>query len=129
MRYPRLRFTVRRLMAFVSLCGIVMGGFIEIPRLRQLSHIYWVKSRRMAGREQMVRAGAAISRAAWVAQYQEAERVEREYTIGPPFSIAKPYPPERCVKLIPYYEALRRKYERAAAYPWLSIEPDPPPPN
>jgi hypothetical protein len=28
-----------------------------------------------------------------------------------------------------YYGELRRKYERAASYPWLSIEPDPPEPE
>jgi hypothetical protein len=27
-----------------------------------------------------------------------------------------------------YWDALEQKYERAAAYPWLSVEPDPPPP-
>jgi hypothetical protein len=31
--------------------------------------------------------------------------------------------------LIDYYAALRRKYERAAARPWLPVEPDPPPPQ
>jgi hypothetical protein len=27
-----------------------------------------------------------------------------------------------------YWDALKQKYERAAGYPWLSVEPDPPPP-
>ena len=27
-----------------------------------------------------------------------------------------------------YWDALKEKYERAAGYPWLSVEPDPPPP-
>jgi hypothetical protein len=27
-----------------------------------------------------------------------------------------------------YHERLRLKYERAARYPWLLVEPDPPPP-
>jgi hypothetical protein len=28
-----------------------------------------------------------------------------------------------------YFEQLRLKYERAARYPWLSVEPDPPSPD
>jgi hypothetical protein len=28
-----------------------------------------------------------------------------------------------------YHSSLRRKYERAACYPWLPIEPDPPLPR
>src|SRR5437763_13286762 len=28
-----------------------------------------------------------------------------------------------------YHAALRRKYEHAASYPWLPVEPDPPPPE
>jgi hypothetical protein len=28
-----------------------------------------------------------------------------------------------------HYTALNRKYERAARYPWLTVEPDPPPPK
>jgi hypothetical protein len=30
---------------------------------------------------------------------------------------------------VAYHAQLRQKYERAAIYPWLSVEPDPPPPN
>ena len=28
-----------------------------------------------------------------------------------------------------YYESMARKYERAARYPWLPVEPDPPMPE
>ena len=28
-----------------------------------------------------------------------------------------------------YHGAMRRKYERAARYPWLPVEPDPPEPS
>ena len=28
-----------------------------------------------------------------------------------------------------FHEAMRRKYERAAARPWLPVAPDPPPPD
>jgi hypothetical protein len=30
---------------------------------------------------------------------------------------------------VAYHAQLRERYERAAVYPWLSVEPDPPPPN
>ncbi len=29
---------------------------------------------------------------------------------------------------VPYYTQMRRKWERAVHYPWLPVEPDPPPP-
>ena len=131
MRLPRVRFTVRRMMLFVAFVGVAIGGSIEITRefarLRQLSHNYWVKSRRIAGRERMVRSGAAISHAAWVAQVQDIERTERR--TGGWFKMGRPYAPDRCKRLIPYFLALRLKYERAARFPWLHVEPDPPTPD
>jgi hypothetical protein len=32
---------------------------------------------------------------------------------------------ERCAARIAYYARMRRKYERAARYPWLPVEPEP----
>jgi hypothetical protein len=36
---------------------------------------------------------------------------------------------EEMVARAAYHEALRRKYEDAAEYPWLPVAPDPPPPQ
>jgi hypothetical protein len=33
------------------------------------------------------------------------------------------------VRKIFYHESLARRYERAARYPWLPVEPDPPEPE
>jgi hypothetical protein len=34
---------------------------------------------------------------------------------------------EQAASAAAYHAAMKRKYERAARYPWLSVEPDPPP--
>ncbi len=36
---------------------------------------------------------------------------------------------QKNAKLASYHAALRQKYERAASYPWLTVEPDPPRPD
>jgi hypothetical protein len=36
---------------------------------------------------------------------------------------------DRAVRFANYYENLKNKYERAARYPWLAIEPDPSAPD
>jgi hypothetical protein len=36
---------------------------------------------------------------------------------------------DRLARSIDYYISLKRKYERAAIYPWLPVEPDPPEPK
>ena len=35
----------------------------------------------------------------------------------------------RALRLAAYHDALKTKYERAASYPWLPVEPDPPEPR
>jgi hypothetical protein len=32
------------------------------------------------------------------------------------------------MRRLEWHESMRLKYERAARYPWLSVDPDPPPP-
>ena len=49
-------------------------------------------------------------------------------------SSVPPMPPRTtgfhpCPELADYHVRMRRKWERAAARPWLSVEPDPPPPD
>ncbi len=36
---------------------------------------------------------------------------------------------EEHFRLVDYYDKMKTKYERAAARPWLSVEPDRPPPE
>ena len=36
---------------------------------------------------------------------------------------------EQATRRAAYHASLKRKYERAARYPWLPVEPDPPPPK
>jgi hypothetical protein len=115
------------MMVLVAFVGVAIGGPIEITRLRQISYGYWVRSRRIAARELMVQRGATLSHEAWLAQVRDIDRAERE--TGGWVKMARPFLPERCGRLIPYFESLRLKYERAARYPWLPVERDPPMPK
>lgn len=53
--------------------------------------------------------------------------IERRYHWGP----AEPEKPIIAAhyRRSDYYAALQAKYERAARYPWLPVEPDPPMPE
>jgi hypothetical protein len=54
-------------------------------------------------------------------QYEISETLYANPSIGPP-------KPSDLVVVVRHVASLRRKHERAARYPWLPIEPDPPDP-
>jgi hypothetical protein len=124
MRLPRLRFTVRRLMLVVALAGLAMGVGIWSYKMRQLSGGY---------------ARAAKFHRAWLDRYREREAVilqaiGRLETVAARRSVVPPSHDRHredaadYARKADYREALALKYERAARYPWLPVEPDPPPP-
>jgi hypothetical protein len=53
-------------------------------------------------------------------EYARVERHRTHYPIG--------YPSADAAEKAAYDAALARKYQRAARYPWLPVEPDPPQP-
>ena len=86
---------------------------------------------------------AVFSGAQWLCQHQ-AYRVERAaYHQDMEVFHGGGFPPNmpggdavlfvavtpRCAKLVPFHREMRMKWERAARYPWLSVEPDPPEPR
>jgi hypothetical protein len=119
MRLPRPGFTVRWLMVAVAIAGVLLG----IERFRRLSNEY-------------------ESRAHWHA-YHEASNCE-EYSsclystndsncwIDLSIEELKARdgvlfkPPDR---LAIYHHRMQHKWRRAARYPWLPVEPDPPEPK
>jgi hypothetical protein len=57
-------------------------------------------------------------------------RISRGWATGPDgVSRLIPLDDPKLVRLAEYHEALSRKYERAANFPWLPVEPDPPEPR
>ncbi len=99
MRMPRLRFTVPGLMILVAVVGIGL----RVVYLRRYDSDEAAIYRRLAGNWHVsINALYSENRGAGMARHV-AEMTE-------------------------YYEVLALKYERAALYPWLPFQPDPPEP-
>jgi len=107
MRLPRL--TTRRLMALVMLLAFSMGAMVQMRRLR-LS--YQAQAARHSALERSSRRIASY--AAGLRNVGLEPRGDGGAALG---------------RRAAYHAAMRQKYERAARYPWLSIAPDPPPPE
>lgn len=132
MPLPRLRLTVRRLMLLVALLGALLGAGIEARRLYRLSleHTEMAEWFRQRGLPQW-ELGLKSTHEEWLAQIRaikelNSENRERGETR---FWYASPPPPEVCRVMVDHYRALEAKYRRAARYPWLAVEPDPPTPR
>jgi hypothetical protein len=130
MRLPRLRFTVRRLMLSVALAGLAMGGSGWGYRMWWLSGVH---------------ARTALFHKSWVGRYRtreavilqaigKIEKVVAEHSAAEPVLVAPPHIARHredaadYARKAHYRAALVRKYERAARFPWLPVEPDPPEP-
>ncbi len=99
MRWPRVRFTVRRMMVAVAGVAVVLVLYQRHRTFERLA-----------------------------ADHRNAAMIARPIRI-----ISRQ--PRRWIWMLlpsPYHERedeLARKYERAARYPWLPVEPDPPEPQ
>jgi hypothetical protein len=99
------RMTIRRWIVIVTISANLLGVAIEVNR-----------ERRRASHYRSITHGYSI-----------AEKLNRGQMVTLPSgrivqSAASP-------ELSGYYAEMQRKYERAASYPWLSLEPDPPIPE
>jgi hypothetical protein len=105
MRMPAVRFTIRRMMVAVAIVGVMLWTTL------------WLGTRIRAYR--------------WMAQYHAVHR----WTVpmaGPPGTAPRGVDSRGEVTSADrnrWHAALEAKYLRAAQYPWLSIEPDPPEPK
>jgi hypothetical protein len=115
MRLPRM--TTRRWMIVVAVAALVVG-FIRLWTLR---HLYLEKAANHASfRAHVLR--TPESTAYWENRWTDQRRglpARYPWPAGPPFVPA----------MGEYHDAMRIKYERAARYPWLPVEPDPPEPK
>ena len=106
------RFTVRWLMAIVAVVAILMGGW----RLYQKRV---VRLRQVAFHSNLERKFT-----------KHLDRIEREMVQARANGTFddQPWGDNRYRAMKIYFERMRRKWERAAARPWESVEPDPPQP-
>lgn len=130
-------------MALVAAASLLLGGWVEVPRLRHRAEGYRARARTHAARESRYRRMLDLEaqrRAYWSAMAVEwARRAEASTDSRDSWadlaSQAKTLAEcrrERVTRLsgdLGHHAALRRKYELAAARPWLPIWPDPPPPE
>jgi hypothetical protein len=114
MRLPRMRFTVRRMMIVVVGVGLLTGVGRAMgqrsARFRMLSEKHWAEHWD----------GAIVFRSGDV-----------EGT-GPDSGEQNPAIVEirrRVAAQQVFHRRMAEKYERAARYPWLGVEPDPPEPK
>src|SRR4051812_8359590 len=103
MRLSRPRFTVRSLIVLVAVAAITSGVLVYVERMKRLSQQY---------RERALN------------HYWQEMTIGTGQKSGYNGKVLSPDPSG----LVSYHAQLREKYERAARYPWLPVEPDPMPP-
>jgi hypothetical protein len=126
MNFARIlpRFTVRRLIIVVAIVAVGIGATLECQRLRKLSNDYSIQASRIGSQAKFFRLGERMSHEEWRAGREKVLETHRKSG----YMVAYPPEAEQCRQLIPYYESLLLKYERAALYPFLPVEPNPPHP-
>lgn len=143
MRLPCPRFTVKRLMVAVAAVALVLGCSIEAVRLKRWRDVALKRAQEHAQHEQLNRdlersALEMVKTQEWIADRDPAlsrrlERLDRKWAefVGQQKAAAAEER-DRAAKYAEaaaYHAALRWKYLRAAAHPWLPVEADPPPPD
>jgi type II secretory pathway pseudopilin PulG len=122
----RLRFTVREMLIATAIIALLMGA----GRLLWLSSVYRKAALAHAAAENLARTlqSAVENEGDAVRELQVAFDVQVE-----PDSEADKARRAAAVrvnqKTAEYHAALKHKYERAAAHPWMPIDPDPHPPE
>jgi hypothetical protein len=106
MRLPRM--TTWRWMVAVAVVGLLMGAAIGGVRLKQRRDLFLALGTNHAQQE------AHYGREMLIRVEPDTHLVVQEYV---------------CPGHVDYHARLARKYERAARYPWLPVEPDPPEPE
>jgi hypothetical protein len=146
MRLPASRFTLRRMMAALAALALLLGGARAFVRLRELSRRYTAIAQRHYEREWVHRDGAAsfTRNSERVSGYAEDEERKLHGAAGDEgpgrraLAWAKIHRADArryraiasaATKAARYHAALVAKYRRAARFPWLPVDPDPPEPE
>jgi hypothetical protein len=114
MRIPRM--TTRRWMVAVAVIGLLVGGGVRLKRRRDYflslarSHAQKMPSFTAEGKALRSRFGGTSGMSG-----EEIVLLSRDF--------------DRMMNRADHHAALRRKYEHAARYPWLPVEPEPPEPG
>ena len=114
MRLPRM--TMRRWMIAVAAIGLMIGGGVRLKQRRDY-FLSLAQSHQMEVASSTARGEALKSRFGHTSGMttEEIMHLHGDY--------------DRMMDRADHHASLARKYERAARYPWLPVEPDPPPPE
>jgi hypothetical protein len=119
MRIQRVRFTIRRMMVAVAIAGVLFGATKAYQRLtRALQNEEWEKKYFWKVAYPSLAKRHEISEKA-------ADALAHRFLSNPESAHLIP----AYLILRDYHAALRSKWEHAARYPWLPVEPDPPEPD
>ncbi len=118
MRLPRM--TTRRWLVVVTVIGLMIGGGVRLEVWLNQRRDYFLSLAQSHQNEVVsstARGKALKSRKGWPSgkTTEEIMQLHRDY--------------DRMMDRAEHHESLARKYEQAARYPWLPVEPDPPEPE
>jgi hypothetical protein len=120
MRLLRVRFTVRWMMIATAIVGVASGGWTNFWRYWELSQKYRLKADSAAS--------GAHAHLAMASSWDSLAARKKVDPASNKFSL-KLMQDQAAMnrKWYEYERAQVIKYERAACYPWLPVEPDHPP--
>ena len=107
MPLPRVRFTVRRLMAAVAILALSLWAILWVVEMRTRSIAYERRALEFGLMTARMGSGLVTSDGRWVSKYDDENDWRHDAWA--------------CM--------LAAKYWRLSDYPWLPVEPDPPPPE
>ncbi len=117
-----VRFTIKRAMLAVAVLALIMGGARVVwlrDRYRKAAAYYAAMEKLQRELQRFTVKDAAAEEELAIAFGMKVTAEGKEQAAAE----ARAMQP-----IIDDYAALRHKYERAAARPWLPVDPDPPPP-
>jgi hypothetical protein len=125
-----LRMSTRRWMALVMVVGIGLAGRIQIARWKELRGQYEMQAEMYAAAESQFRQHADRTRDEWRSDCREVDEWNKQRSLGLRKGIGErvhPPDPGEARRWVDQVARPRKKYERAAAFPWLPLEADPAP--
>ncbi len=129
MRLPRM--TTRRWTVLILILGIALRGWIQVGRWRDLREQYEFQAEWHQELAENPRQFADRTNDQWrsdCGKVDERNKTGQVMLAGHPAVLSHPPDPATARRLVDRYLLLSRKYERAARYPWLPVEPDTPVP-
>src|SRR5690348_11927448 len=111
MRWPRVRFTIRRMMVAVAALAVVISGCLEAIRLKRRRDLF-LTAASLHAQSELYTLNLERSYRVMAEQRKNQASVCLDQAA-------------KLAKTAGYHATLKRKYQRAASHPWVAIVPDP----